>query len=138
MWLRISDKYNFAFVKAPLYKMRIHTDRLTSNLKVQLDGLKKLHQKHSFRIESAPRDTKRDIFFQYYCQLSKILILHSSKHTNEARRQSIEAIKLKPFSFGGYEWFVVSLIDRRAVRALSSLFNWGTMRTETTALSVLL
>jgi glycosyltransferase involved in cell wall biosynthesis len=123
MWLRISDRYTFAFVKAPLYKVRKYYGRGVHNPERKVEGLKHLYQKHSFRIESLPQDIRRKLWFQYYCRLARIL--WAGNHTQEARSKLIEAIKLEPFSVEGYKWFIFCLLDRRVVKALSSLLRWG-------------
>jgi len=125
MWLRVSDKYDFAFVKSPLLKMREHPGRLSYNYERQVTALKKLYQKHSFRIESAPEDTRKEIWFQYHCQLAHMLLF--SNHASEARMASKDAIRLQPSSMRGYSSLILCLSGQRLARALSSLLRWGRM-----------
>lgn len=108
MWLRISDRYTFAFIKKPLYKVRFHQIRLTSNFEKKVHGLQKFYQKHYNRINSAPRRLKRDIYFLYYIELAIIYAI-AREHTYQSRRESVKAIRLKPLSHEGYALFLFCL-----------------------------
>lgn len=122
MWLRISDRYSFAFVKAPLYKVLKHSKKMSVNFELQADNHREFYKKHFFRIEAASESTRKLMCFQYHVQLASLL--RRSNHSHEARKECIEAMKLQPVSPQGYGELVLSCLPQRLVWALSLLLKW--------------
>ncbi len=122
MWLRLSDKYKFTFVKAPLARIRQHSGRITRNYTRQLEGLERFHLKHSSRIALATPDVRNNIWFGYHCHKAEIFNNHN--RTQEARQEIIRAIKLKPFAIASYKQLVCCLVWWPLGKRLSSRRNF--------------
>lgn len=91
MWLRIAEKYEVAYVDAPLSKVYLHGgERISSNYSKKIQGLEALNQKFSDYLKR-----HKKAYALRVLKLAKFYVLAGDRKT--AWRKIAQSIKLNPF-----------------------------------------
>lgn len=102
LWLRISRKFKFDYVKAPLVNIRIHKDRITEDLEMKINSREILFNK----IYKELKKDRKKIAIYFY--MTGIIYLHIGNIT-EGRRYLLKAL-LKIPNFKTISALCVSLL----------------------------
>jgi len=123
LWIRISRKFNFDYVKVPLVNIRIHKDRITEDLEMKINSRELLFNK----IYKELKKDRKKIAIYFY--MTGIIYLHIGNIT-EGRRYLLKALlKLPNFkttsalcvSFLGFEGFNLILRIKRNLKLWSDV-----------------
>jgi glycosyltransferase involved in cell wall biosynthesis len=103
MWLRISTKYRFRPIDAPLIKYRVYGERLSTNSLNMIRGLELLLKKHASLFAQ-----DRKIYSDRYCTLG--VLYCNSGDLQKGQQAYLKAIGLYPFAARYYAYLGLSLL----------------------------
>ena len=95
MWIRIAKYYRFAFIKVPLVKYRLHSNRISENLELKIITENKILVKYTNELKK-----RRGVHSKHYFNIGN-KFCHMGK-TKEGRRYLLKAISLYPFCIRYY------------------------------------
>jgi glycosyltransferase involved in cell wall biosynthesis len=114
MWIRISKKFSFVFIKEPLIRYHIHKNRITHNYEKKIIGLEILFKKHDEFFKSNPRSYSRKYF-------SLGVLYCFNGETSKGRKAFNRSIRMNPFEIRNYFNFGLSLLDAKRFRKLKKI-----------------
>ena len=95
MWIRIAKYYRFVFTEVPLVKYRLHSNRISENLELQIITSNRILVKYANELKKR-RSVHSKLYFNIgniFCRIGK---------TKEGQRYLLKAISLFPFCIRYY------------------------------------
>lgn len=129
MWIRISRKYHFEYIKEPLVKYYLHENRLSNQLEKTIVGLESIIRKHSQLFAS-----NHNGYRHHYLTLGVLYCL--TGNTKKGREALLKAIKLYPFEIRYYFNFGLSLLGANAFKNFKKAKEKAFAPFRTTILSI--
>jgi len=116
MWIRISRKYDFDFVPEFLFKYYIHNSNITNtlNFEKQMKDIEYIFKKYKRYYEINPK-----IYSIRLRNDGTKYILWGRTH--EGRKYFLKSIKINPFNFKSYIYFILSLFGSKFYYKLTLL-----------------
>ena len=117
LWIRLSLNWDFEYIDEPLTRTHIHKqNHLSSRLKEQIEGRKKLLRKYSNLFNKDKKTWSKLTLLQgaQYCQLKDI---------KKGRKNIVKGIKIYPFNFNGYLHLFSALLGIKAYQSLRKWFR---------------
>jgi glycosyltransferase involved in cell wall biosynthesis len=108
LWIRISKEFLFECVREPLFKYRIHQNKISTNLEALTKGTEIMAAKY--------RDYPLSYYREQYVDIGIMYCLAGDVH--KGRIAFLEAIKLFPFQVRSYFNFCLSLLGAETFRKL--------------------
>jgi glycosyltransferase involved in cell wall biosynthesis len=111
MWIRISNKYSFKFIKDPLVNYFIHENRLTFNYEKMIIGREIFLKKHEDFFKKNTKEYSNQYLYLgvLYCYDGEI---------QKGRKAFSKAISMNPFEVRNYFNFILSLLGAERFKKL--------------------
>jgi len=102
MWIRMAEKFDFEYIKEPLFKYYHHGDKMSARLELVIAGREKILRKYSqlFMLD-------RKTYGRRYLELGMLYSINGQ--TKKAMNTYLRAIKLYPFATKHYLVIAISL-----------------------------
>ncbi len=109
MWIRLSDKFCFEYIKESLVRYYVHERSISGNLELRIRGAEKILKKYeqSFSLNSKAHS-------QCYVQMGKLYCLN--KNAKRGIASFLKAIRLCPFDMRNYFYLGISLLGTNTFR----------------------
>lgn len=114
MWIRISKKFHFEYIKEPLVKYSIHEKRISTNLEQKIKGIEIIFKRYSQLLA-----LNRKSYSQSYLSLGVFYCYNGN--TKKGREALIKSIRLYPIGTRHYFNFCLSLLGSEAFKKLKSI-----------------
>jgi glycosyltransferase involved in cell wall biosynthesis len=95
MWIRISEGFEFEFIKDPLVKYHVHRDQISNNLQMRILGIEALLNKYRKKFV-----LNKKAFSAHYYSLGRVC--QKNNNLLKAWRSLLKAISLYPFEVKYY------------------------------------
>jgi glycosyltransferase involved in cell wall biosynthesis len=109
MWIRISRGFHFESIPEPLFRYRVHEDKISTNLEACEDGIRRMIDKHG----SHTSVWKRNFGYQGYIEIATLCCLRGD--SGRAREAYLNAIRMFPFGIQAYLALCLCLVGTGAV-----------------------
>lgn len=109
MWIRLSNKFSFEYIKESLVRYYVHENSISGNLELRIRGAEKILKKYeqSFSLNSKAHS-------QCYVQIGKLYCLN--KNAKKGIAAFLKAIRLCPFDMRNYFYLGISLFGANIFR----------------------
>ena len=114
MWIRIAHAYDFAYLAAPLVRYSVHSNRLSTNYAVMIQGLERHLKKNEKLFASYPEDLSHR-----YIALGAMLCYE--KRGRNGRRAFRRAIRLAPLHLKNYFYLGLALFGATIFRRVDTV-----------------
>jgi glycosyltransferase involved in cell wall biosynthesis len=114
MWIRISKKFSFEFIREPLTKYYIHEDSITYNYGKKIRGIEILFEKHDEFFKSNPRS-----YAQQYLNLGVFYCYNGE--VQKGRKAFKQSIRMNPFEISNYFNFCLSLLGAKRFKKIKKV-----------------
>jgi glycosyltransferase involved in cell wall biosynthesis len=111
MWVRLSQRYAFAYIDVPLIKYRIHRHNLGSNFSLQIRGQEAFFNKYAAYTKAPGKPNSMRYF--------KLGLLYGfTQDLKSARRIYLKSIRLCPLNPKPYVAFLLTFLGQRGYQKM--------------------
>jgi tetratricopeptide (TPR) repeat protein len=111
MWIRISKKFSFEFIKEPLTKYYIHENSITYNYEKKIKGIEILFEKYGDIFKLNPKS-----YSKKYLNLGVLYCFNGETH--KGRKAFKKAIRISPFDIRNYINFSLSFLGEKSFKKI--------------------